>query len=678
MKHTMTAPAQGVSRAVLALALAGSCAFAAAEATTETPAEDAVLAPVTVSAHGVSVPYDRTGVSVTVLDIEALQKAGTTTLSDALATVPGVFVLPGGGSNQHGNVSNIAIRGISGNTATLTMMDGMRLFETTGGMNSTPNVIGRTTLFGLGNAEVLRGAQGAIYGGGAMGGVIWMETPEGTADKPALTLFNEYGSFDSYTGNVTAQGRQGKLAYYVSGTYEHTNNDLRHADGSSPAVKHAGRYTNAAEAVRLDYHANEDNTLTFTYRREDATYHRAFPYFLYSWTYPYDVIGQDTAAPTYDFRSQLVTLKGQSRLNKYLTTSLLVGYYGSDSDFGYDASAGNEVRFNLRNVQADWRNVITWNERHSTTAGIGWTRSDYASRTTSYGTTYSSADDTLENIYAFYAEHRYSPVKNWDNTLAVRLDESTTFNTLTTARAASTYRFNRERTRVFASAGRGYRAPGSFQRTAGTRNTAWGLYQGNPNLRCETSRSADMGIEQAVGENHSVTATLFVARTDKAIYTDFNTYPYPYTFANSTGHWTSQGIELTLQGTWEKAWNTGYTVAYTYTQPKRQDNYKDKAIPYSTRQMWNADIHTSPLPGLTTGLGLTAAAQRMDYGLNRVDNFCTLRWYARYEVNEHLSLHLRVENLTDEKFVSEFSSYDPAWSVLNPGVGVYGGCTLTF
>ena len=632
----------------------------------------------TVSAHeGVAVPYDRTGVSVTVLDTDTLRdKQGITTLSDALTTVPGVFTLPGGGSNQRGNVSNIALRGISGNTATLTMMDGMRLFETTGGMNSTPNVIARTTLFGLGNAEVLRGAQGAIYGGGAMGGVIWMETPEGSADKPALSLFNEYGSFDSYTGNVTAQGRQGKLSYFVSGTYEHTNNDLRHADGSAPDTKHAGRYTNAAEAVRLDYHANEDNTLTFTYRREDATYHRAFPYFLYSWTYPYDVIGQATASPTYDFRSQLVTLKGQSRFNKHLTTSLLVGYYGSDSDFGYDASADNEVRFNLRNVQVDWRNVITWNEQHSTTAGFGWTRSDYASRTTSYGTTYSSADDTLENIYAFYAEHRYSPVKNWDNTLALRVDESSTFNALTTARAASTYRFNRERTRVFASAGRGYRAPGSFQRTPGTRNTAWGLYQGNPNLRCETSRSADMGVEQAIGENHSATATLFVARTDKAIYTDFNSYPY--TFANSTGHWTSQGIELSLQGTWEKAWNTGYTVAFTYTQPKRQDNYKDKAIPYSTRRMWSADIHTSPLTGLTTGLGLTAAAQRMDYGLNRVDSFYTLRWYADYEVNEHLNLHLRVENLTDQKFVSEFSSYDPAWSVLNPGLGVYGGCTVKF
>ena len=44
----------------------------------------------------------------------------------------------------------------------------------------------------------------------------------------------------------------------------------------------------------------------------------------------------------------------------------------------------------------------------------------------------------------------------------------------------------------------------------------------------------------------------------------------------------------------------------------------------------------------------------------------------------NLSLHLRVENLTDQKFVTYQAYGDPANSIINAGLGVYGGFTLTF
>ena len=81
----------------LALAVA-SCYCTCALAQNEVPAsaaaqpkadEETELAPVTVSAHeGVAVPYDSTGVSVSILDIPQLKKEGIYTLSEALTTVP--------------------------------------------------------------------------------------------------------------------------------------------------------------------------------------------------------------------------------------------------------------------------------------------------------------------------------------------------------------------------------------------------------------------------------------------------------------------------------------------------------------------------------------------------------------------------------------------------------------
>ena len=256
----------------LALAVA-SCYCTCALAQNEAPASAAVqpkadeeteLAPVTVSAHeGVAVPYDSTGVSVSILDIPQLKKEGVYTLSEALTTVPGVYVLPGGGAYQRGNVSKPVIRGLNSDKYVLPMIDGMRL-NGLASLNGlvTSNVVARTPVFGLGALELVRGAEGAVYGSGAMGGVLYMETPEGKGE-PGASLFNEYGSFDSYTGNFTAQGRVENTAFYVSSTYEHSNNDIHYEDGRKPQMKHAGRYQNYSQAVRLDQYLNKKNKLVF-------------------------------------------------------------------------------------------------------------------------------------------------------------------------------------------------------------------------------------------------------------------------------------------------------------------------------------------------------------------------------------------------------------------------------
>ncbi len=646
MKYTITAPHGGVSSAVLALAWAGYCAFAApaaAEASGDVP--EVELTPVTVSAlGGHAVPYDQTGVSVTVLDIPELRKEGLDTLNEALLTVPGVMAQPQG-LEQRGNTANIAIRGMHKAACTLTMMDGMRLYSV-GGANITPNVLGRTDLFSLGKLEVLRGSQGAVYGAGAMGGVIYMETPEGQGE-PSLTLFNEAGSFDSYTGNAVAQGRAGRLGYFVSSTYEHTNNDIEFADGRPVTEKHAGRYAAWNEALRLDYDLNTDNKLTLTYRREDADY---------------KTVSQWGAAD-YAFRSQLLTAKLQSKLTDTLSTSFMAGYFGQDNRYSADFST------NLRNVQLEWRNACRWNERHTTTAGVAWNRSDYRAVSSTPG-----MDDTLDNTGGLFAEHTYRPAANWDNSLALRRDHSSLWDDLFSFRAASNYRFNKERTRAFASVGSGYATPTALQRGGVDENYR---YRGNPALDCEQNITVDAGLEQQIAEAHYLSATLFWTRVENGIESvPSASEPGWTTFANSNSHWTSQGMELASEGTWEKHWNTGYRLAFTYTQPR---DGQDKQLQQTARQMWSADIHTSPLEGVTTGIGLTAGAGRCDYMGIRLDNYCILRWYARYEVNEHLTFHLRVENLTDERFISNSTgAVDQSGALLNSGTAVYAGCTLSF
>lgn len=653
MNIRKNAPTGSIYRVVLAHALAGSCALAQSvqSSTTPEPAVETELAPVTVSAHeGVAIPYDRTGVSVSVLDVEQLKKEGVYTLTEALTTLPGVYVQPGGGSNQRGNVSTLTVRGMSSDKYVAPMLDGMLLGSgLVGDGLVTGNVVARTPLFGLGKLELLRGAQGAVYGSGAMAGVLYMETPEGKGD-PSLSIFNEYGSFDSYTGNATVQGRVKDLAFFVSSTYEHTNNDVKYADGSRPQMKHAARYVNQSQAVRLDDYLNEKNKLTFTFRREDSNLHTP-------------------GNGVFDFYTNLLTLKYQGNISERYSTSLLLGYYGSDATYGaHGTSPWGTTYQDLDSLQLEWRNAYRWNDANTSTAGLAWRRSDFTSKG------YGGKTGVLDSVLSVMAEHSVEPVKGWNSALALRLDRSNVYNALMTVRASTNYKFNRERSRVFASVGRGYAAPSSLQRSRATYTDAYGSeWRGNPGLDCETNWSVDFGAEQQIAKDHYLSATLFWIRTQDGITSDYSAYPF--TFRNDASHWTNQGMELALRGTFEKSWNTGYKVACTITQPKKLN---DTQIPATARQTWTADIHTSPLEGLTTGVGLSAAVGRVGFASERIDNYLTLRWYAQYEVNKNVSLHLRVENLTNQRYITEPNSYDPGSAWLNPGTAAYVGCTVTF
>lgn len=614
-------------------------------ATTETELE-----PVIVSAHGgMEIPYDNTGVSVSLLDAQQERTAGRYHAEEALKTVPGVSIAAGG---QRGNVANIAIRGMSSGTCTLPMVDGMRIYNSAGSGNLTPNLLAQANMFDLSGMEILRGAEGAVYGNGAMGGVLYMETPEGDG-TPTCSLFNEGGSFDTYTGNVTYRGRVGNTAFFLSSTAEHTNNDLRYADGTEPTAKHAGRYTNFAQAVRLDQYIEEDTKLTFTYRREDADYRYFSPDPYYGGITPYS------------FRTNLVSAKLNSRMNERWTTNFTAGYFGSDSMFGHGTN------YNTRNVQLEWRNAYRWNDRHTTTAGMSWTRSDYSCRNNGSRSPY----DGLENIYGVFAEHMFAPTEKWNNSLALRVDESNVYDTHFTARFSSSYRFAQDRARVFGSVGTGYRAPGALERSSSVVSAYGYTYHGNPDLECEKSFSADFGAEYEWTKGHRIGITAFGEQRYDAISEDYSRYPDVY-FCNSPGSWKIIGTELTAEGTFGNTGAVGYKAAYTLTRPEATGG---RQIPYTCRQVASAQLYTTLTEGLTTGIELSYAAGRI-YSA-RADRYCTLRWYAEYEVNPHLKFHLRVENLTDEKYTVEQGYAGWGYTVpdlLNAGMGIYAGCTLTF
>ena len=137
---------------------------------------------------------DQIGVSVTVLDQDAMRAFGYPDLGSLLDTQPGVTVTMDGG---YGKAAAVRIRGEEG-YRTRIVLDGINIADP-----SSPQISPRVEHLlssGLSRVEILRGPQGLMWGADA-GGVILMSTNDAQATTGASGFF-EAGGDDFYQGSL--------------------------------------------------------------------------------------------------------------------------------------------------------------------------------------------------------------------------------------------------------------------------------------------------------------------------------------------------------------------------------------------------------------------------------------------------------------------------------------------
>lgn len=623
-----------------------------------------VLPELTMSSHFVGVPYNQSGVSVSIINPEEFQQAGIETLTGALSQTPGVFTLDGGGTWQRGSVSNTVIRGMNKETYTLTMVDGMRISD----VNMSGNkMLGVTNLFTVGNVEVVKGAQGSVFGSGAIGGVIAMDTPEGEG-KPVTKIFAEAGSYNTFNSYVTSSGKIKKLSYFVGVGFESTENDPTIYGPIFDNRTGMNDFRQWQEALRLSYDVNEKVKVSFTYRRLDSYFEYPTPYVDYNqWPAVTDSHLYNTEDKN---RSNLVTGRVDAEINELWSTSFMMGHYTMDyschtPEYDFQPNIMRNRRF-----QTEWRNALSWNKQWKTVAGLAWDRSDYMSKNN-----YTSKDE-WQSTMAVFAEQMWSPVNSFDSSLALRLEHDSVWNNHFTWRYSNSWKVKGKDspTRVFGSVGSGFRAPTYFEQYASNYG-----YVGNPDLEVSRSLGGDLGVEQRLGDNHYASLTAFWTRVDDEIGNQtVGQWPDSYnTFANFS-HCTSYGLEAAFKGQFKDAWNSGYYANYTYTMPKRDSlgKYDTIQMAETARHTINAEIHTSPVEKLTVGVGMTSAMGRTNYDYARLDGFWTARLFASYKATDNVTLHLRLENLFDQDYIiTNDYNFGPREA---RGFGIYGGVTVEF
>ena len=199
-----------------------------------------------------------------------------------------------------------------------------------------------------------------------------------------------------------------------------------------------------------------------------------------------------------------------------------------------------------------------------------------------------------------------------------------------------------------ASYGTAFRAPNLLELNGGP------FEAGNPNLNPESSEGWDVGITQAFGDHFTLSLSWFENSVDDLIVDPFGAAP-----SNTPGEGKASGLEVGLEGSAFDQ-RLRYGLAYTYL---------DDSLVGLPEHVVQAHLHWDASERLALGAALSYVGER-NLGGDPLDAYTVARIYVQMEVNEHVTVHTRLENAFDERY--EHASFGGV-SVAARRLGAFAG-----
>jgi vitamin B12 transporter len=586
------------------------------------------LAPIVTTATRTPESQLTLGTAVDLISGADLARQQLSTLADALSGIPGAPIFATG---QSGAAASIFLRGANSDQ-TLFLVDGIRLNDP----NTDYANFLSAQVCACDSLEIAHGPQSTLYGGEAVGGVISLRSERGVG-SPTEAVSAEAGSFDTIQGAVSAQGAPGALAYNLVAAGGHTENARPNND-----------FDSANLTLRLDDALTKSLGVGVTLRGFDGRY--GDPGDIYT-NNPYNYEREE---------NWLGTVFAEDRISDDFSTHLTVGgqdrrYVAVTPEPG--EPAGVTVVKNLRGV-VDWQITGRATENNRVTAGI--TADDESTQNTGFG-----AIDHRQTLFAVFAEDEWNPIPNVYLTGGLRRDDYDTFGSDDTGRVTLVWLGGNHVLKLRGSYATGFNAP-SFLDLYGQNP----FFVGNPKLVAETAKGGDVGLDfYAPANAGAVSLTAF--RTDYHNLIEDNFDVFPATTVN-VDRARTEGVELSVKTTIAGA--VQVKVAYT--------NLIARNVPDQTpllrrpRNSYSADFWMNAGNGFSIGAGGVYVGQRADIDAQTFETiadpqYTVVRTYAQYQVNRHLALKARVENMFNQ-------AYAPVNGYPEPGIGYFGGAEWRF
>jgi vitamin B12 transporter len=588
-----------IRRAAVPVAIA--CLIAQVQAQAQSQPVAAPL--ITVTATRTPVPVAEVLADITVIDRATIERATGRTLVELLSQQPGLQLSSNGGL---GKTSSLFIRGLEGRH-TLLLVDGVRVYSATVGTPSFDNL----PLEAIERIEIVRGPMSALYGSGAVGGVVQVFTRSGaqglSGNVKAVVGTHDYGqasggvSFGNGVFDVAAQvqhvddkGVSATNSKVPFGSYNPDRDGFRQAGGS----------------VRLGWRPVAD------WRVE------ALALQSHGKTAIDDGPGADARAA---LDSNLALLSARGTVMPGWTSRLSA----STAVDAYETLASASAFTDIGAIQSQVRQ-FAWENTVATPVGAALVLVDRLQETVSrpkQAFTVSSRhiDGVALGLNGSAAGH------SWQGSL--RRDHNSQFGGNTTGALGYGYAVL-PALRVGGSVGQSYVAP-SF-------NQLYYPSFGNPLLLPEEGKHAELNARYVFGEQ-SLKATVFRNR-----YRGFITSgPAPVNLPLAT----INGMTIAYEGRWR---DVDLSASYDHTDPRNATvgnvNF-DKLLQRRSRDTlrlgadWQADAWKA---------GVTAAgySYRYDNTANtaRLGGYATLDLRAEWQMQRGLFLGLKLNNAADKHY----------------------------
>lgn len=605
--------------------------------------------------------------SVTVLTREQLEREPVASLQDALRRVEGVSVV---GSDP--NDLDITLRGMPGEY-TLILVDGRRqstretMNRSTGGVQA----FFMPSLAAIERVEIVRGPMSALYGADAMGGVVNIITRKQIKEwrgsvSVAATRQSDKNLGDSRQAEFWVGGPllPGVLSLQAWGGTSKRDEDTAYYANSFTVGTQAAR--NGSVSAKLGWTPLQGQQFALETGR-NALKRESTPGRTAAATGNAGEIEQrrDYTALSHQGALSLVD-GGRWRTALYREQGVQRSWTNGSAD-GVEPDVVNTVLDSLVTLPLG---------AHQLNLGLQYQRNalDGVAKESAVAGHTASPNAISARSGALFAEDEIEINERLSVTLGLRMDREGRFGTHWSPRAYGIYKFDGGWS-LRGGVGSGFKAPklrqtaASYCMSSGGNSPRRGSLCGNPNLKPETSRSAELGLRFDGKNEASFAATLFNNRFHNKV-VSFNTGAidplnkaldvYVYDNVDSV---RISGLELA--GTWPLATGLKLSGNYTYTDSKRHGG-KETSFDGSTlegRPLDKTPKHMASLRLDWAGFDGFKSFVRANYegeqywaafrngarGVRERGSFATLDLGASYAINRQFTISAAVINIANQQ-----------------------------
>ena len=587
------------------MSLGGAHVFAS---DTGAPADEHSLGETVVTATRTPLSVRQAPANVAVITAQEIEQNHYRSASEALEHVNGVVVDRASGEEY--------VR-LNGDDRVVVMVDGVRLNNDQGVVNGRAGVDLRMipSVKDIKRIEVVKGGGSALYGSDAVGGVVNIITKRVTKEQTELDL--RTGSWGSHSYELSHMGTAEKLSWQLTAGLDRSSYmRYKGTDGKTHRMP-SSDYANNSLSLRLDHRIDPRQSLTLSvlHRTIDAnSYYNFLP------SSHHDAIYNMVSA-SYNFKEGTGT----------------PGYLRCYGNFkSVDFSGKYDTRVQGGEYQNSWK----LGKDHTLAAGLEW-RTSHSTNVANGG--YSNKKITNKAVYVQDTIHLGD---KWVLVPGVRLDHHSRFGSHSSPKIAVNYNAD-EKTRVYASWGRVYKAPTADDLFYN--NIGWSMY-GNPDLRPESGHTESLGISHNFDARTSLSVDFFQSKLSDAIHWYYDSLTLTSHVAN-IAHEKKRGMEILFKKRVNANWS--YDLGYSYTGIEARGS-NDAASRYLNNNNQpnggrigvhynNSRWHVNVLGTMASGLS------KQYYGRSR---YAAFELNAGYDFADGGTIYARLRNATNQAYSS--------------------------